>query len=198
MNTNHTAKYISHYPAVTGEARIIASGGVIAYPTEAVWGLGCDPFNPRAVNKILALKQRSVAKGLILAAADIGQLEPFLTNISAEQRQQLETSWPGPVTWLVPNNGLIPHWISGDFSSVALRVSDHPYVQQLCRAYGGPIVSTSANPQGKPAPKHRWQVCRYFNQLGNDGLLDRVVKGAVGKRLEPSQIRDIVTGDVLR
>jgi L-threonylcarbamoyladenylate synthase len=130
-----------------------------------------------------------------LAAANIQQLEPFLTKITPKQRQQLEASWPGPVTWLVPNNGLIPDWISGGSSSVALRVSDHPYVQQLCIAFGGPIVSTSANPQGKPAPRKRWQVYRYFAQ---SVLLSRIVKGAVGKRLEPSQIRDLVTGAVLR
>lgn len=195
MNTDNSFRSTPCYPAVTGEARIVASGGVIAYPTEAVWGLGCDPFNARAVHKILALKQRSAAKGLILAAASIDQLEPFLTELTTEQRQQLEATWPGPVTWLVPNNGLIPPWISGDFSSVALRVSDHPYVQQLCKAVGGPIVSTSANPQGKPAPRYRWQVCRYFNE---SALLDRIVKGAVGKRQEPSQIRDLLSGNILR
>ena len=182
-------------PSIAQGAGIMQQGGVIAYPTEAVWGLGCDPYNETAVNTILGLKQRSPAKGLILVAAHIKQFDPYLNQITAEQRQCLEHSWPGPVTWLVPNNGLIPPWISGDFTSVALRVSAHPYVRYLCEAYGGPIVSTSANPQGKPAPKHAWQVYRYFRQ---DSRLDMIAKGHTGSRQQPSDIRDMISGNTVR
>lgn len=170
-------------------------GEVIAYPTEAVWGLGCNPFDAEAVYKVLSLKQRSVDKGLILIAADIHQFNFILKDCSAVQRNQLEKSWPGPVTWLVPNNGTIPYWISGNHSSVALRVSDHPVVKALCKAYRGPIVSTSANPQGKPSAKTAWQVSRYFRRSKE---LSYITKGSVGKRKKPSDIFDLNSGSTIR
>ena len=145
-------------------AQLLHLGGVIAYPTEAVWGLGVDPFNAMAVKQLLLLKQRSVDKGLIVVAANIEQLACYLLDLTMKQRQQLEKSWPGPITWLVPNRHGFPSWISGQHDKVALRVSNHEVVQGLCLAFGGPIVSTSANPQGKCPPRFGWQVRRYFKQ----------------------------------
>ncbi len=182
-------------PSIAIAATIMQQGGVIAYPTEAVWGLGCDPFDEHAVRRLQYLKMRDLGKGLILIASNIQQVEPFLTDISAEQRQQLNAAWPGPFTWLVPNNGKVPSWICGRFSSIALRVTQHPDVRALCDRFGGAIVSTSANPQGKPAPHNSWQVHRYFHQ---HALLDYIVKGQTGQRRQPSTITDLVTGKVIR
>lgn len=170
-------------------------GEVIAYPTEAVWGLGCDPFDVDAVYNILELKGRSVDKGLILIASDISQLEFILKDLSTAQRARMKASWPGPTTWIVPNNGRVPYWVSGNHSGVAVRVTDHPLVQALCKMYGGPIVSTSANPQGKPAAKYRWQVERYF---GHASQLTYITKGIVGKRDRPSDIIDLLSESVIR
>ena len=180
-------------PRIRLLARTIAEGGVVAYPTEAVWGLGCNPFDEQAVMRILQLKNRPVAKGVIMIAADIHQFEPFLANLDDLQRQKLKNSWPGPVTWLVPNTGLIPDWISGDFSSVALRVTDHPVAAGLCRAFDGPIVSTSCNPAGLAPARDIHQVRRYFGDQ-----LDGVSNGAVGQRANPSEIRDLLTGQIMR
>jgi L-threonylcarbamoyladenylate synthase len=182
-------------PHITIGARVMQAGGVIAYPTEAVWGLGCDPHNQSAVERILELKQRHVKKGLILVAASIEQFAPYLCHLSTTHRDTLTRSWPGPFTWLVPCNDHIPSWICGEHDSVALRVSKHPYVQHLCHAFGGPIVSTSANPQGKPAPKHSWQVHHYFQQ---NPRLDFITKGSVGSNTHPSTITDLITGRVIR
>lgn len=182
-----------HNPKVRRLAKQMRAGGVGAYPTEAVWGLGCDPFNLSAVSRILALKQRSVSKGLILVAADIRQFEPYLAHLSTEQYQLLLDSWPGPNTWLVPDNGMSAPWVRGDFKSVALRVSAHPVVVGLCRAFGGPIVSTSANPQGLNPATSVMAVNRYFN-----GFLDGVAPGLVDKAAKPSTIRDLVTGAIVR
>jgi L-threonylcarbamoyladenylate synthase len=168
---------------------------VIAYPTEAVWGLGCDPFDVDAVYKILELKGRSVDKGLILIASETRQLDFVLSTLSIDQRSRMEASWPGPTTWIVPNNASVPYWVCGNHSGVAVRVSDHPLVQSLCKAYGGPIVSTSANPQGKPAAKYRWQVERYF---GRSSHLSYITKGIVGKRERPSDIIDLLSASVIR
>lgn len=180
-------------PRVHFAAKQMKLGGVIAYPTEAVWGLGCNPFDEQAVLRLLALKSRPVEKGLILIAADIRMFDPFIYHLDDLQRQRLKNSWPGPHTWLVPNNGLIPEWISGRFSSVALRVTDHPVAAGLSRAFGGPLVSTSCNPQGLPPATTIHQVYRYFGYQ-----LDAVTTGQVGKRTAPSEIRDLLTGAIIR
>jgi L-threonylcarbamoyladenylate synthase len=182
-------------PSILIAARIMRQGGVIAYPTEAVWGLGCSPDNQAAVHRILSLKERHVSKGLILVASSIEQFAPYLQHITPEQRSTLAVSWPGPFTWLVPHHNLVPSWVSGKHESVALRVSRHPHIRYLCEALGGPIVSTSANPQGKPAATHAWQVKRYFKHRPE---LDWIVRGSVGKRATPSTITDLVTGEIIR
>lgn len=183
----------SYNPRIQRAAHRLAAGGVVAYPTEAVWGLGCDPNNPEAVGRILALKHRPWDKGLILVAADIAQFAPLVERLDKGLQAQLTDSWPGPVTWLVPAAGLVPEWIRGRFDSVALRVTDHPIAAALSRAFGGPIVSTSANPAGKPAARSALGVRRYFrNQL------DDITPGLVGERTRPSEIRDLLSGDVLR
>ncbi|MCC6075839.1 L-threonylcarbamoyladenylate synthase [Pseudomonas sp. GCM10022188] len=173
-------------------AQVVRQGGVIAYPTEAVWGVGCDPWDAAAVYRLLELKQRPVEKGLILVAADIGQFDFLLADLPAAWQAQLARSWPGPNTWLVPHQGRLPEWISGMHDSVALRVSDHPLVRALC-AHTGPLVSTSANPAGRPAARSRLRVEQYFGDQ-----LDGVLGGAVGGRKNPSLIRDLRSGQVIR
>ena len=174
-------------------AQWIALGEVVAYPTEAVWGLGCDPWNPHAVEKLLHLKQRPVAKGLILIAANIEQLQPLLQHLDPDHYQQLKRSWPAPLTWLVPASALVPPWIRGEHSTVALRVTDHPVAAALCNIFGGPIVSTSANPGQKPEARTALAVRRYFGRE-----LAAITPGAVGAERKPSQIRDLISGRVLR
>jgi L-threonylcarbamoyladenylate synthase len=173
--------------------RALRLGGVIAYPTEGVWGLGCDPFDPEAVAKLLELKHRKVGKGLILVAADIEQFEPYLRALTLAQRALLARSWPGSQTWVVPHGSTLPDWITGYKSNVALRVSAHPVVAALCRYYGGPIVSTSANPAGCPPALSALKVRHYFG-----GKLDYVLPGKLGGQLAPTSIRDLASGRLLR
>ncbi|MBZ9538954.1 Sua5/YciO/YrdC/YwlC family protein [Modicisalibacter tunisiensis] len=170
----------------------LRDGGVIAYPTEAVWGLGCDPDDPAALQAVLTLKQRDPAKGLILIAGDIAQVAPWLEGISEAQRDTLLATWPGPNTWLVPDNGRAHPLLRGEHDRVALRVSDHPLVAALCAAHGGPIVSTSANPAGAEPARDLATVRRYF------GESLAAVDGALGGQARPSRIRDLLTGDTLR
>ena len=173
-------------------AQKIRRGAVIAYPTEAVWGLGCDPFNATAVARLLALKNRPEHKGLILVAADIEQFAWLLDGLTTEQMAQLTASWPGPNTWLVPHHNRVPKWITGAHASVAIRVSGHPLVAELC-ALTGPLVSTSANPSGLLPAKSRLRIEQYFH-----GQLDAVLSGELGQSSSPSTIRDLRTGQVLR
>jgi len=173
--------------------KCLMRGGVIAYPTESVWGLGCDPFNQAAVARILQLKQRQVAKGLILVASDIEQLGELVADWSIEQRHRLVNEGVTPTTWLIPHHGLIPQWITGEHSSVALRISTHPVVKALCEGFGGPIVSTSANRAGLPAARNQVRSRHYFGSK-----VDSYVAGATGGKARPSTIIDFETGNILR
>ncbi|WP_106475878.1 Sua5/YciO/YrdC/YwlC family protein [Phytohalomonas tamaricis] len=165
---------------------------VIAYPTEAVWGLGCDPDSTQALERIMALKQRDPAKGVILVAADITQFAPWLDGLEASLYTRLEASWPGPVTWLVPDNGRAHPLVRGEHAAVALRVSAHPLVQALCHRFGGPIVSTSANKAGQMPCLCSDEVRSVF------GDSVTVVEGSLGGRTRPSDIFDLVSGHALR
>lgn len=182
----------NHHRIIRAEQALHA-GGVIAYPSEAVWGLGCDPFSESAVERILALKRRQRSMGLILIAADISQFLPFLRGLPELQLQQLAATWPGPVTWLVPNNGVAPDWITGGRDTLALRVTDHPLALALCRAFASPIVSTSANPHGFPPARDRTKVNSYFR-----GNIDEVLPGVVGSAGRPTEIRHLITGKIIR
>ncbi|RJG12701.1 tRNA threonylcarbamoyladenosine biosynthesis protein RimN [Pseudomonas cavernicola] len=173
-------------------ARVVRNGGVIAYPTEAVWGLGCDPWNAEAVERLLALKVRPIDKGLILVADSIGQFDFLLEDFPELWLDRLASTWPGPNTWLVPHQNRLPAWITGQHNSVALRVSGHPLVRELC-ALTGPLVSTSANPAGRPPARTRLRIQQYF-----PGQLDAVLAGPLGGRKNPSVIRDLVSGQVVR
>ena len=173
-------------------ARVVRRGGVIAYPTEAVWGLGCDPWDGDAVERLLALKARPMEKGLILVAGCIEQFDFLLEDLPERWLDRLAGTWPGPNTWLVPHQGRLPEWITGKHDSVALRVTDHPLVARLC-ALTGPLVSTSANPAGRPAARSRLRVEQYFPRQ-----LDKVLGGALGGRRNPSTIRDLRSGQVIR
>lgn len=173
-------------------ARVVRNGGVIAYPTEAVWGLGCDPWDSAAVHRLLALKERPVEKGLILVADCVEQFDFLLEDLPERWLDRLAGTWPGPNTWLVPHRQRLPDWITGKHDSVALRVSDHPLVTRLC-ALTGPLVSTSANPTGRPAARSRLRVEQYFSDQ-----LDAVLGGCLGGRRNPSTIRDVRNGEVIR
>ena len=173
-------------------AREIRAGAVIAYPTEAVWGLGCDPWNEAAVDRLLAIKNRSVDKGLILVADTIRQFDFLFEDFPQDWIDRMASTWPGPNTWLVPHQDLLPEWVTGEHDTVALRVSDHPLVRELCSLVG-PLISTSANPQGRPAARTRLRIEQYFR-----GQLDLVLSGSLGGRKNPSLIRDLATGKVVR
>jgi len=180
---------------VADAAALLQRGGVVAYPTEAVWGLGCDPFDEAAVLRLLALKQRPVDKGLILVAGALEQFDGLLDweALPTDRRETVYASWPGPHTWIVPASGRVPHWITGAHDGVAARVSVHPVVVALCAAFGGVLVSTSANPAGAPPPTA-------FAQF-DPGLLaavDGVVDGQTGDLDRPTGIRDARTGATLR
>lgn len=169
-------------------------GGVIAYPTEAVWGLGCDPMDARASLRLLSLKQRSWTKGLILVASSTDQLCGYVApSIDDSAWQRATATWPGPATWVFPCSPSAPPWITGAQDSIALRVSDHPIVRALCDRFGGAIVSTSANRASHPPAQSATQV-----RLAFADELDMIVPGSLGGLDRPTAIRDVNTGEALR
>ena len=172
--------------------RILDQGGVIAYPTEAVYGLGCLPGKRDAVYRLLLLKKRSISKGLILVAAFPEQLEKYICYPDASVRNGVLATWPGPVTWLLPAKRETPDWIKGSHTTVAVRVSGHPVVRALCREAGA-LVSTSANPEHKLPARTLRKVVEYFGHS-----LDYIVPGEVGGLTGPTEIRDAVSGEIIR
>jgi L-threonylcarbamoyladenylate synthase len=174
-------------------AGILSRGGVIAYPTEAVYGLGCDPSNETAVRRLLAIKGRPSSKGLILIASDFAQLQPLLQPLDDSQFSRLQATWPGPVTWLVPVRPSVPAWLCGHHSTLAVRVTAHPVAAALCRVWGRALVSTSANLAGRRPALTALAVRR---QLGSQ--LDYILPGAVGGAKRPTEIRDLMSGCIIR
>lgn len=167
------------------------TGGVIAYPTESVFGLGCDPLNQIAVIKLLQLKQRPVEKGLILIASNLEQLQPFLSTDQA--LDDLLKPQTIPTSWLVKPSTLTPSWITGSHAKLAVRITQHPVARALCNMTGYPLVSTSANPARLPPARNRLKLHQYF---GDE--IDYCVPGAVGGFNKPSQIKDLETGRIVR
>ncbi|MFV1993583.1 MAG: L-threonylcarbamoyladenylate synthase [Acidiferrobacterales bacterium] len=170
-------------------AQIIRRGGLVAYPTESCYGIGCDPRNARAVRRLLSLKQRPASKGLILIASNTRQLQVYVSVID----EKVLDTWPGPVTWLLQAKKNVPYWIRGKHQNVAVRISDHHIASKLCRATGFAIVSTSANLSGTvPMGTYR-QVKTLFGSK-----LDYVLPGVIGKLKNPTPIINANTQEVIR
>lgn len=174
-------------------AEIIQQGGVVAYPTEAVFGLGCDPNNQQAVERLLKVKQRSVDKGLILIASEFEQLSNYITPLDNKLKKKVFATWPGPVTWLLPASNHAPNWITGKHTSIAVRISNHPACQQLCHAFSQALISTSANPCQQTPAKTIQAVIDYFQDT-----IDAVFDAPIGEKAMPTEIRDGLTGKIIR
>ena len=177
---------------IQAAASALSRGGVVAHASEGVWGLACDPFNRAAVAKVLAVKGRDAAKGLIVVAANAAQFDVELAALPAATAQRMRESWPGAVTWVVANQRF-PEWITGGRDTVAIRVPDHAQARALAACFGAPMVSTSANRAGRPPALTASAV---ETELGDE--IDFLLLGAIGERDGPSRILDAASGEVLR
>ncbi|GAB3488155.1 L-threonylcarbamoyladenylate synthase [Marinomonas epiphytica] len=174
-------------------AQLLAQGAVIAYPTEAVWGLGCDPFNAKAVRRILEIKSRPEAKGLILIGGHKDHLAPWTQVLDHDEAERLISPTDRPTSWVVPDTSITPSWVRGEHKSVAIRLSKHQPVQALCAAFGGVLVSTSANPAGLEPAMTPEEVQAYFGDK-----IDAIYDAPLGQAAQPSQVQDLITGKVFR
>lgn len=170
----------------------LKKGKIIAYPTEAVYGIGCDPFNESAVEKIKKLKSRKPDQGFILIASDWSQISNLCEKIPEDKMLEVYKSWPGPTTWVFPASKNAPAWICSN-DTIALRVTDHPIAKKLCEEFGSPIVSTSANPASLTPAKTAEEVKNYFNNE-----IDFLVEGELGSLVKPTQIKNALTGEFYR
>ena len=173
--------------------RCIAAGGIIAYPTETVYGMGCDPFNGAAVLHLLQLKQRPIEAGLILIASCIEHFLPLLQPLSPAARRRISTARPTPVTWVLPCREDVPLWLRGRHKSLAVRVTTHPLAIALCRRWNGPLVSTSVNRHGGRPAINALQVHKAFN-----GIVDYILHDTLGSTRIPSEIRSGIDGHIVR
>ncbi|MCH9689497.1 MAG: threonylcarbamoyl-AMP synthase [Gammaproteobacteria bacterium] len=172
---------------------LLDAGEVIAYPTEAVYGLGCDAFNQQAVLRILNLKKRPKEKGLIVLIADWEQLWPLIdkNKVPEARFEVLKKTWPGPVTYVFPKANTVPDWITGAHEGVAIRMTAHPVARALCE--NGPIISTSANLAGEVAVRNIQDLDALFSDE-----VAGVMRGVLGSQMTVSPIYNILDGGLLR
>lgn len=171
---------------------VIREGGIIAYPTETLPGLGCLASSEAAVKKLLKIKKRTADKGLILLASQFEQLEPWMAPLDPQQRQKLLLSSATPTTWLVPSAEKTNPLVQGKHDRLAVRITTHPVARELCRLTGEAIISTSANLTGEPTALHLDEISpAILDQL------DLILIGSEGNR-KPSKIRDLVSDRVVR
>ena len=162
-------------------ARVIRAGGIVAYPTEAVFGLGCLPDDREAVERLLAIKRRPRQKGFVLIAARVEDLAHLVELPAEPMRSSILATWPGPVTWALPARHGAPPWLTGGRDTLAVRVTAHAEARALCARVGGPLVSTSANVSRRP-PHRRLLALR--RDLG------RSVDYVLARRIPIAEVRD--------
>ncbi|MDN5865744.1 MAG: Sua5/YciO/YrdC/YwlC family protein [Gammaproteobacteria bacterium] len=172
---------------------VLRSGGVIGYPTEGCFGLGCDPRNTAAIRSLLGRKRRSWRQGLILIGAHWGQLAPWVDRSDPLPLARARATWPGPHTWLLPAHPQVSRWLRGEHDTIAVRITAHALAAALCRAFRGAIVSTSANRHGFPPVATAGQLERQFA-----GGVELVLAGRLGGSPGPTAIHDARTGKMLR
>lgn len=172
--------------------RHIKNGGVIAYPTESCYGFGCDPFNYKAIKQILKIKGRDKSKGLIVVASDLEQLDQLIGKLSSNDNHKLKAYWPGFYSIIMPITPVAPKILTGRHRSLAVRVSNHDLIRQMCRFLNMPLVSTSANYSGHESVK-TYREC--IRQFGNKVM---VLPGTTNFAKNPSTIIDWKTGKTLR
>ena len=173
-------------------AQAISSGAVIGYPTDTIWGFGCDPLNYASVARILQIKNRGADKGLILLSSSLEYCLPYI-DIEPGDRDLLLAPVTRPTTWLVNASGHCPWWIRGRFPTVAIRICEHPLLRELCGRTESPLVSTSANRAGRATVRNSLQMRRQFADE-----LDCIVTGFATGGASASEIKSLASGKTLR
>lgn len=173
--------------------KAIHEGYLIAYPTEGVYGLGCDPTNPHAIQSLLNLKKRTQAKGLVIVSDRLDRVFPWIQPLSPLMVNRVLPTWPGPTTWLLPATKTVTPLLRGDSGALAVRITAHPLTRRLCEQARTALVSTSANISGQQPYTKAEDV---KTALGHG--LHFVLPGPLGFLSGPTEIRDGLTGQRIR
>jgi L-threonylcarbamoyladenylate synthase len=192
IKSQHKIKMIDDN-LIKKSSEVLRNNGVIAYPTEAIYGLGCDIYSESAIKRILDMKQRPSNKGLIIVASSWQQVSHLTTSINHENLTRIMESWPSHTTWVFPASPKSPKLITGAHDSIAIRITNHPIVSAICEEFSGPIVSTSANIQAQQPARTSDDTIKVF---GNK--IDFVYPGVIKGNNSPSKIIDATTLKVLR
>jgi L-threonylcarbamoyladenylate synthase len=169
-------------------AKCIKQGGLIAYPTETVYGLGVDPFNQQALLRLFATKGRTAEKAIIVLIRGTIDLPTLTSDLPAIAESLINAFWPGPLTLIFKASAQLPKELLGGRDTLALRHSNAPIAQSLVDALGGPLTSTSANISGQPPAQSAQEV---QNQL--ESHLDLIINGGPSPQSQPSTLLDIST-----
>ena len=173
-------------PSIISEAvRVIRTGGIILYPTDTVYGLGCDPFNEHALRKLFDLKGRQEEKGVLLLVPDSSWVSR-LGVISPIAAELMECLWPGPVTMLFEPLPVAPEGVLGKGGKIGIRYPENRFLRSWLEALGSPIVSTSANLSGQPAPSTLSGIRELF-----EGKVDLLVEAGEPTLSRPSTVVDL-------
>jgi L-threonylcarbamoyladenylate synthase len=171
----------------------LRAGHIIAYPTEAVYGLGCDPANETAIRTLLSLKGRPESAGFVLIASEFSQIQPWVSDIAPSLIDKALQTWPGPVTWLFPRAAEVPDYVAGDHDTIAVRITAHEPSRDLCKAFASALISSSANHTAQRPARSIGEVEDYFGQN-----IAGILAGPLGGAEKPSEIRDLVSGRIIR
>lgn len=182
-----------NYDSLCEAATVVCQGGIVAYPTESCYGLGCDPRRNDVIRRLLRIKQRPWQLGFIVIAADIAQLAPYLGATPEGAWQRARATWPGPVTWILPADTRVSPWLRGEHQTLAVRVTAHLGAAALCRHARRAIISTSANRHGHPPARSARAVVTHLGKR-----VDYVLPGRLGGLAAPTEIRDAMTGTIVR
>ena len=180
--------------AIKRLSKAIMQGAVVAYPSDTIWGFGCHPLHITAVNRILQVKNRSADKGLILLSSSLEYCLPYIAkHLSDVQLDRLKQDYERPTTWLTPAAEDCPVWLRGRYTTIAIRITQHPLIQSICTQIQAPLVSTSANRQGRPPVRNALQAQRQFSRH-----MDFIVHGYEAGTQQASRIQSLLTGCTIR
>lgn len=168
---------------------VLKQGGLIIYPTEGIYGIGCDALNEKSVQNVFNVKYRNNEKSFIVLCSEVVHISKLISDDYVQDKKLSEKEF---ITWIVPISKNCPQWLTKN-NKIAIRLTDHPVIKELCTGIDGPIISTSANISGK----------KYINNIDiiSELFTDEVeciVEGNLGGEAKSSSIIDIATGHILR
>lgn len=173
--------------AIIRAAELLKQGHVIAFPTDTLYGVGVDPFNSAAIERLYQVKGRSAEKGIPILLADLSDLEKVALNVPSLAQSLIEQYWPGPLTLVVPKWPTLPAVISPN-PGIAVRIPDHAVSRVFIRAAGGTVATSSANRSGEPAAQSAAEALEAM-----DGLIAAVLDGGEVQHGQASTVLDCMS-----